>query len=81
MPVQLYYVWKVHREHDQNIMAAWSVAVSSNDLSLYRQCHPADGVFNPRDTLMVSYRIFRWGWGVGRGEGVRVNLMMKHHHA
>ena len=35
----------------QNIVAAWP-AILSNELSLCRHCHPADGGFDPRDPLV-----------------------------
>ena len=36
----------------KNILAVWPEAVQSNKLSLCRHCHPADGTFNSRDTLV-----------------------------
>ena len=47
------YVWKAgDRGCGQNIVAAWPKAVQSNELSLCRHCHPADGAFDSRDTLV-----------------------------
>ena len=38
--------------HGQNIVAAWPEAIQSNELSLCHHCHPADGTFDSRDTLV-----------------------------
>ena len=38
-----------NRGHGQNIVAAWPKA---NNLSLCCQCHPANGAFDSRDTLV-----------------------------
>ena len=41
-----------NRGHGQNIVATWPEAIQSNKLSLCHHCHPADGAFDSRDTLV-----------------------------
>ena len=48
---------QTNRGRGQNV-AAWPTAIPSNHLSLCRHvhCHPADGVFDPRDTLVHAIK-------------------------
>ena len=43
---------RIDRGRGQNIVVAWPLAVLSNKLSHSRHCHPADGAFDSRDTLV-----------------------------
>ena len=52
---------RTDRQHGQNIMTQYGpAAVSMDPLSLCRHCHPADGAFDFRDTLVhaISPNVF-----------------------